>query len=93
MKKLVLILSVVAVSFALQAGDGTCSKSKAACGDKSKVATCDKSKVAAGDTLKTGTCDKVKTSTCDKVKTGTCDKAKKAEEAAQKPAPSPETPS
>jgi hypothetical protein len=77
MKKLVLILSVVAVSFALQAGDGTCSKSKAACCDKSKVATCDKSKVAAGD----------------KVKTGTCDKAKKAEEAAQKPAPSPETPS
>ena len=44
MKKLVLLLSVVAVSFALQAGDGACSKDKAAC-DKSKAAACEKVKV------------------------------------------------
>lgn len=43
MKKLVILLGVVAVSFALQAGDGVCSKNKAACG-KSKVAACEKSK-------------------------------------------------
>ena len=43
MKKLVLLLSVVAVSFALQAGDGACAKNKAAC-DKSKAAACEKGK-------------------------------------------------
>ena len=43
MKKLVLLLSVVAVSFALQAGDSTCPKDKAAC-DKAKAAACDKAK-------------------------------------------------
>ncbi len=46
MKKLVILLSVVAVSFALQAGDGTCSKNKAAC-DKSKAAACEKGKAEA----------------------------------------------
>ena len=51
MRKLVILLSVVAVSFALQAGDGACSKNKAACG---------KSKTAAGEKAKTGTCDKAK---------------------------------
>lgn len=45
MKKLVLLLSVVAVSFALQAGDSACPKDKAAC-DKAKAAACDKAKAA-----------------------------------------------
>jgi hypothetical protein len=43
MKKLILLLSVMAVSFALQAGDSTCPKEKAAC-DKAKAACCDKAK-------------------------------------------------
>ncbi len=43
MKKLILLLSVVAVAFALQAGDSTCPKDKAAC-DKAKTASCDKAK-------------------------------------------------
>jgi hypothetical protein len=43
MKKLVLLLSVVAVSYALQAGDGACSKDKAAC-EKSKGVALEKAK-------------------------------------------------
>jgi len=77
MKKLVLLLSVVAVSFALQAGDGACSKDKAAC-DKSKAAACEKVKV--------GTCTKATAEA-----KGCCPAGKKAEEAAKKPAPSPKT--
>jgi hypothetical protein len=77
MKKLVLLLSVVAVSFALQAGDGACSKDKAAC-DKAKVAACDKVKV--------GTCTKATAEA-----KGCCPAAKQAQEAAKKPAPSPKT--
>lgn len=80
MKKLVLLLSVVAVSFALQAGDSACPKDKAAC-DKSKAAACDKAKA--------GTCDKAKAANCEKAKgeaKGCCPAAK---EAAKKPAPSP----
>ena len=49
MKKLALILSVVAVSFALQAGEGTCPKDKGAC---DKAGTCEKAKA--------GSCDKAK---------------------------------
>jgi hypothetical protein len=77
MRKLVLLLSVVAVSYGLQAGDGTCSKDKAAC---------DKSKVAASDKAKAGSCDKATVK-------GSCPAAKKAEEAAKKPAPTPKQPS
>jgi hypothetical protein len=48
MKKLILLFSIVAVSFALQAGDNTCQKDKAACGkDKAagaEKAACDKAK-------------------------------------------------
>lgn len=40
MKKLIILLSVVAVSFAVQAGEG-CAKDKAAC-SKEKAAACDK---------------------------------------------------
>ena len=79
MKKLVLLLSVMAVSFALQAGDGACSKNKAAC---------DKSKVAAGEKVKVGTCAK---GTAEAK--AACPATKKAEEAAKQPAPSPKTPS
>lgn len=43
MKKLVLLLSVIAVSFALQAGNAACPKDKAACG-KAKAGTCEKAK-------------------------------------------------
>jgi hypothetical protein len=46
MKKLVILLSVVAVSFAVQAGDGACSKNKGTC-DKSKAAACEKGKAEA----------------------------------------------
>jgi hypothetical protein len=49
MKKIVLLLSVVAVSFALQAGDQACPKGKGAC-DKAKDGTCEKA----------GGCDKAK---------------------------------
>lgn len=86
MKKLVLLLSVVVVSFALQAGDSTCPKDKAAC-DKSKAAACDKAK--AGNCDKAARCDKAKAAACDKAKgeaKGCCPAAK---EAAKKPAPSP----
>jgi hypothetical protein len=72
-----MLLSVVAVSYALQAGDGACSKDKAAC---------DKSKVAAGEKVKVGTCTKA---TADAK--GCCPAAKQAEEAAKKPAPSSKT--
>ena len=77
MTKLVLLLSVVAVSYALQAGDGACTKDKAAC-DKAKAAGCEKAKA--------GTCDKAKAEA-----KGCCPAAKKAEEAAKQPAPSPKT--
>ena len=77
MKKLVLLLSVVAVSYALQAGDGACSKDKAAC---------DKSKAAAGEKVKTGTCDKATAET-----KASCPSAKQAEAAAKKPVRSPKT--
>ena len=77
MRKLVLLLSVVAVSFALQAGDGACTKNKAAC-DKSKAAACDKSKA--------GACEKSKVEA-----KGSCPASKVAQEAAKKPAPSPKT--
>ena len=53
MKILVILLSVVAVTYALQAGDGTCSKNKAAC-DKSKAAACEKSKAEAKSTCTPG---------------------------------------
>lgn len=49
MKKLALILSVVAVSFALQAGEGDCPKDKAGC---EKAGQCEKGKA--------GSCDKAK---------------------------------
>ena len=49
MKKLALILSVVAVSFTLQAGEGDCPKDKGAC---DKASTCEKAK--------SGSCDKAK---------------------------------
>jgi hypothetical protein len=75
MKKLVLLLSVVALSYALQAGDSDCPKNKAAC-DKTKAATCEK--------VKTGTCDKAKAEA-----KGCCPAAKKVEEAAKKPLASP----
>ena len=77
MKRIVILLSVVAVSYALQAGDGACSKDKAAC-DKSKVAACEKVKV--------GSCTKASADA-----KGSCPAAKQAEEAAKKPAPSPKT--
>ena len=77
MKKLVILLSVVAVSFALQAGDGACSKDKAAC-DKAKVAACDKVKV--------GTCTKATAEA-----KGCCPAAKKAEAAAKKQLASPKS--
>ena len=85
MKKIVILLSVVAVSFALQADDGACSKDKAAC-DKSKAAACDKSKAGACEKVKVGTCNK---STAEAK--GCCPAGKKAEEAAKQPAPSPKT--
>lgn len=68
---------MVAVAFALQAGDGACTKNKAAC-DKSKAAACDKSKAAA--------CEKGKAEA-----KGSCTAGKAAQEAAKKPAPSPKT--
>ena len=77
MRKLVLLLSVVAVSFALQAGDGDCPKSKAACG-KSKAAACEKTK--------TGLADKGKADA-----KACCPAAKKAETAVKKPVASPKT--
>ena len=77
MRKLLLLLSVVAVSFALQAGDGTCAKNKAAC-DKSKTAARAKSQAAA--------CEKGKVEA-----KGSCPASKVAQEAAKKPAPSPKT--
>jgi hypothetical protein len=46
MKKLALFLSVVAVSFALQAGEGTCPKDKGAC---DKAGTCEKAKAGSCD--------------------------------------------
>ncbi|HSA12137.1 MAG TPA: hypothetical protein P5205_17380 [Candidatus Paceibacterota bacterium] len=75
MKKLVILLSVVAVSFALQAGDGTCSKDKTAC---------NKSKTATGEKIKVGTCNK---GTAEAK--GSCPASKKAGEAASKPVQSP----
>ena len=75
MKKLVLLLSVVAVSFALQAGDGDCPMKKAAC-DKAKATGCEKAKA--------GSCDKAEAEG-----KGCCPAAKKAQEAAKKPIPSP----
>lgn len=39
MKKMIALFSVVAVAFALQAGEAACSKDKAAC-DKKKAAGC-----------------------------------------------------
>ena len=77
MKKLLLLLSVVAVSFALQAGDGDCPMKKAGC-DKAKAAGCEKTKV--------GTCEKGKGEG-----KGCCPASKKAEEAAKKPISSPKS--
>ena len=82
MKKLILLLSVVAVSFALQAGDSTCPKEKAAC-DKSKAAACDKAGTAA--------CDKAK-SACPasaEAKKSCCPAGGAAKETATKPTKSP----
>lgn len=75
MKKLVSLLSVVAVSYALQAGDSACSKNKTAC---------DKSKAAASEKVKVGVCTK----TAAEAK-GCCPAGKTAQGAAKKPAPSP----
>ena len=75
MNKLVLLLGAVAVSFALQAGDGDCPKNKAAC-DKAKAPACAKAKA--------GTCDKSKAEA-----NACCPAAKKAEAAAKKPVASP----
>ncbi len=83
MKKLALLLSVVAVSFALQAGDNTCPKDKTAC-DKAKAATCEKAKA--------GECDKAKAAACEKAKgeaKGCCPAGGAAKETAKKPTPSP----
>ena len=77
MRKLVLLLSVVAVSFALQAGDGDCPKNKAAC-DKSKPAACEKTKAGLADK------GKADTKAC-------CPAANKAEAAAKKPVANPKT--
>ena len=77
MKKLVLLLGVVTVSFGLQAGGDACSKDKATC-DKSKAAACVKAQA--------GTCDKAKAEA-----KACCPAAKAAQEAAKKPAPSPKT--
>lgn len=85
MKKIVLLLSVVAVSYALQAGDGDCQKSQAACA-KTKTSACEKAK--------TGACDKVKTGACDKTDAeakACCPAAKKAQAAAKKQLASPKT--
>jgi hypothetical protein len=43
MKKIALILSVMAVSFALQAGEGVCPKDKGGC-EKAKAGACEKGK-------------------------------------------------
>ena len=83
MKKIVLLLSVVAVSYALQAGDGDCQKNQGAC-TKTKTAACEK--------VKTGTCDKTKIGACDKATAeakGCCPAAKKAQAAAKKQLASP----
>jgi hypothetical protein len=74
MKKLVVLLSVVAMSFALQAGDGDCPK-KATC-DKAKAATCEKAKA--------GKCDKAEAEA-----KGSCPAAKNAQDGAKKPVVSP----
>ncbi len=85
MKRIVLLLSVVAVSYALQAGDGDCQKNQAACA-KTKTVACEK--------VKTGACDKAKVGTCDKTTAeakGCCPAAKKAQTAAKKQLASPKT--
>jgi len=45
MKKLILLISVVAVAFALQAGDASCPKAKAACAG-AQAAGCSKAQAA-----------------------------------------------
>lgn len=82
MKKLILLLSVVAVSFALQAGDSTCPKEKAAC-DKAKAAACDKSKAACCDKAKAG-CP-----ASAEAKKGCCPAGGVAKDTAKKPVKSP----
>ena len=77
MKKLVLLLSVLAVSFALQAGAGICPKDKAAC-DKAKAAACDKAKAGA-------CCAKAKAEAAK----GCCPGAAAAKETAKQPVKSP----
>jgi hypothetical protein len=71
MKKLIILLSVVAVSFAVQAGEG-CAKDKAAC-SKEKAAACDKAKksdctakVAAGKDCSKSACPAKANQTADK---------------------------
>ena len=80
MKKLVLLFSVVAVAFALQAGDSPSPKDKAA-GDKGKAACCEKAKGAS--------CDKAKGGCCGKAEGKGCCSAGAAKGTAKKPIKSP----
>lgn len=73
MKKLILLLSVMAVSFALQAGESTCPKDKTAC-DKSKAAACEKAKSGCSASAEAKSC---------------CPKTGTAKETAKKPVKSP----
>jgi hypothetical protein len=75
MKKLLVLLSVVAVSYALQAADGECPMAKGKC-DKSKAGSCEKAKMATSNKGKTEA-------------KGCCPVAKKAQVGAKKPIASP----
>jgi hypothetical protein len=81
MKKLILLLSVVAVSFALQAGENACPNDKAAC-DKSKAAACDKTKATSCDKAKSGCPAQAEAKNC-------CPAGGAAKETAKQPVKSP----
>jgi hypothetical protein len=57
MKRIVLLLTVLAFAVAVQAGDGKCSKAQAACPQKDQTACAEKAKSGCPAT-KTGCCPK-----------------------------------
>ncbi len=74
MKQLIVLFSVAALSFALQAGDGACAKDKGSC-CKAKAAACEKGK--------TCVCEKGKKCACGKDCKCSCCAEKKAKKEAK----------
>ena len=70
MKKIILALTIVALTVAVQAGEGkTCSKDKAACAGKDAAACAGKEKAACAAKAESGCCSKATASaktTCPK---------------------------